>query len=104
MILTVLEAGFALKKQGSLVKGLMPFRAGVAGFFLSFRFKQPPSLKAPFFLSSAAAKSMKAAITALASLGFTPQPSATLEAAADAVKAVIAAFMDLAAAELKKNG
>ena len=51
--LTVFEAGLALKTQGSLVNGLMPFFAGVAGFF--FNFKSPPHmpscwhhLKVPF--------------------------------------------------------
>merc|ERR1719261_1320647 len=44
---TVLEAGLALKTHGSLVNGLTPLRAGRAGFFLSFKFKQPPILKAP---------------------------------------------------------
>merc|ERR1719271_463274 len=55
---TVLEAGLALNTQGSLVNGLTPLRAGRAGFFLSFKFKQPPILKAPFFFSSEAANSM----------------------------------------------
>merc|ERR1712096_270910 len=52
---TVLEAGLALKTQGSLVKGFTPLRAGVAGFFLSFMFNMPANLKAPFFLSCSAA-------------------------------------------------
>ena len=43
--LRVLEAGFALNTQGSLVKGSMPFFAGVAAFF-----NIPASLKFPFFL------------------------------------------------------
>ena len=42
---TVFEAGFALKTHGSLVKGLTPFRAGVAGFFFSFMFSIPADLK-----------------------------------------------------------
>merc|ERR1719162_1054302 len=38
---TVLLAGFALKTQGSLVNGLTPFLAAVAGFFLSFMLRTP---------------------------------------------------------------
>jgi len=50
---TVLDAGLALKTQGSLVNGLMPFLAGLAGFFFNFKFKKPANLKFPFFLISA---------------------------------------------------
>merc|ERR1711862_893038 len=50
--LTVFEAGLALNTQGSLVNGLMPFFAGVAGFFFNFKFNIPASLKLPFFLIS----------------------------------------------------
>merc|ERR1712072_1140715 len=46
---TVLLAGFALKTHGSLVRGFTPLRAGRAGFFFSFRFNAPASLKEPFF-------------------------------------------------------
>ena len=46
--LRVLEAGFDLNTQGSLVKGLMPFFAGVAAFLSNFNI--PASLKFPFFL------------------------------------------------------
>merc|ERR1719321_263454 len=49
---TVFEAGFALKTHGSLVKGLMPLRAAVAGLFLSFMFSMPASLKAPDFFAA----------------------------------------------------
>merc|ERR1712007_151152 len=56
---TVLEAGLALKTQGSLVKGLMPFFAGVAAFFFSFILSMPANLKFPFFLISAAATAMR---------------------------------------------
>ena len=42
--LRVLEAGFDLNTQGPLVKGSMPFFAGVAAFF-----NIPASLKFPFF-------------------------------------------------------
>merc|ERR1719152_933974 len=67
---TVFEAGLALKTQGSLVKGFTPLRAAVAGFFFNFMFRQPASLKAPFFFSSDAAKSIKPVTTALTCFGF----------------------------------
>merc|ERR1712183_1093544 len=66
---TVLDAGFALKTHGSLVNGFTPLRAAVAGFFFSFMFKQPPSLKPPFFLSSDAARSRRPVTTVLTCLG-----------------------------------
>merc|ERR1719174_1954471 len=47
--LTVFDAGFALNTHGSLVKGFTPLRAAVAGFFFSFTFNIPPSLKEPCF-------------------------------------------------------
>merc|ERR1719488_433009 len=72
--LTVFDAGLALKTHGSFVKGLMPFLAGRAGFFLSLRFKAPASLKEPFFLSCSAAISMMPSMTALL---FKPVVSAT---------------------------
>eukprot|EP00448_Togula_jolla_P029435 CAMPEP_0170622162 /NCGR_PEP_ID=MMETSP0224-20130122/28980_1 /TAXON_ID=285029 /ORGANISM="Togula jolla, Strain CCCM 725" /LENGTH=99 /DNA_ID=CAMNT_0010948455 /DNA_START=52 /DNA_END=348 /DNA_ORIENTATION=+ len=53
---TVCDAGFALKMQGSFVKGLMPFLALVAGFFFSFMLSIPASLKLPVFFSSLAHK------------------------------------------------
>jgi len=48
--LTVLQAELALKMQGSLVNGLMPFLAAVAGFFFSFMISTPPSLNLQFLL------------------------------------------------------
>merc|ERR1719356_1441422 len=54
-VLTVFEAGLALKTHGSFVNGFTPLRAGVAGFFLSFMFKAPASLKDPFFFNCSAA-------------------------------------------------
>merc|ERR1719313_2358669 len=56
--LTVCDAGFALKTHGSLVNGLMPLRAGVAGFFFSFKFNAPTNLKDPFFFNCPAATDM----------------------------------------------
>jgi len=75
--LTVLEAGLALKTQGSLVNGLMPFFAGVAGFFFNFKFNMPASLKLPFFLISAAATPKRASTTPFTCLFFKPFVSAT---------------------------
>merc|ERR1719236_440632 len=60
---TVFEAGFALKTQGSLVKGLMPLRALVAGLFFSFMFSMPASLKEPDFFTCSAATPMNASTT-----------------------------------------
>merc|ERR1719311_828088 len=74
---TVLEAGLASKTQGSLVKGLMPLRAGRAGFFLSFKRRAPASLKEPFFLSCSAAISTSPSMQAFTSLLFKPVVPAT---------------------------
>merc|ERR1712151_564982 len=46
---TVLEAGLALKTQGSFVNGFTPLRAGVAGFDFSFRLSMPAILNEPVF-------------------------------------------------------
>merc|ERR1719454_1323804 len=75
--LTVFEAGLALKTQGSLVNGLMPFFAGVAAFFFSFKFNMPASLKLPFFLISAQATPKRASTTPFTCLFFNPLVSAT---------------------------
>merc|ERR1719373_1363279 len=85
--LTVLLAGFALNTHGSFVKGLTPFRAGVAGLLLSFRFRQPPILKDPCFLSSAAATASKPSTAALTSFPFKPAVSATAAYPPETVKA-----------------
>merc|ERR1719326_2846070 len=75
--LTVLEAGLALNTQGSLVNGLMPFLAGVAGFFFNFKFSMPASLKLPFFLISPQATLKRASTTPFTCLFFKPLVSAT---------------------------
>ena len=49
---TVLDAGFALKTQGSLVNAFTPLRAGVAGFFFNFNASMPESLNEPCFFNS----------------------------------------------------
>merc|ERR1712176_157459 len=84
---TVLEAGLALNTHGSLVKGLTPLRAGVAGFFFNFKFKQPPNLKEPFFFNSDAPISMRPSTTAFTCLSFKLFFSAMLLYAAEAVMA-----------------
>merc|ERR1719161_2133087 len=84
---TALDEGFALNTHGSLVNGLTPLRAGVAGFFLSFKFNMPAILNWPFFLSSPAANSMYAVMIALASLPLRPVFSATAAIAAAPVMA-----------------
>src|SRR5262245_184511 len=43
-----LEAGFALNIISSLVKGLMPLRAFVAGFLTTFIFSRPGSVNTPW--------------------------------------------------------
>merc|ERR1711976_1086341 len=77
--LTVLLAGFALNTHGSFVKGLTPFRAGVAGLFFSFRLTQPATLKDPCFFSWAAATASRPSTAAFTSFGFKPAVSATAE-------------------------
>merc|ERR1719375_2820965 len=77
--LTVFEAGLALNTQGSLVNGLMPFFAGVAGFFFSFKFNMPASLKLPFFLISPQATLKRGSTTPFTCLLFKPLVSATDE-------------------------
>merc|ERR1740117_1724411 len=74
---TVFEASLALKTQGSLVKGLMPFFAGVAGFFFNFMLSMPPSLKLPFFLIWSHATAIRASTTPFACFVFRPLVSAT---------------------------
>merc|ERR1719284_1217320 len=74
---TVFDAGFALKTQGSLVKGFTPLRAGFAGLFFSFMFNAPPSLKDPDFFNSSAATAMIPSTTPFTSLAFKPVVSAT---------------------------
>jgi hypothetical protein len=84
---TVFDAGFALKTHGSFVKGFTPLRADLAGFFFNFKFKTPPSLKAPFFLTCVATTLMYASIAPFTALAFTPVVSDTERYAADAVMA-----------------
>merc|ERR1711990_1438798 len=74
---TVFEAGFALKTHGSLVKGLMPFFAFVAGLFFNFMFSMPANLKEPDFFTCSTATPMNASTTPLTSFVFNPVVSAT---------------------------
>merc|ERR1719183_2407996 len=93
MALSVFDAGLALKTHGSLVNGLTPLRAGVAGFFFSFMFSTPPSLKEPVFFSSSAASPMRPSITPFTSFDFKPVVSATELYAWVAVMPAFAAFI-----------
>merc|ERR1711866_13844 len=70
--LTVFDAGLALKTHGSFVNGFTPFRAGVAGFFLSFRFNTPASLNEPLFFNWSAATATMPSTTPLTSFAFRP--------------------------------
>merc|ERR1712100_259140 len=88
---TVLLAGFALKTHGSLVNGLMPLRAGRAGFFFNFRFKAPTSLKEPFFFNWSAATLTMPSTMAFTSFDFNPVVSATEPYACVAVMVPLAA-------------
>merc|ERR1719152_571105 len=74
---TVLEAGFALKTHGSLVNGLMPLRAFVAGLFFNFMFSMPATLKEPVFFTCSTATPIKASTTPFTSFVFKPVVSAT---------------------------
>merc|ERR1719379_1934724 len=77
MTFTVFDAGFALKTQGSLVKGFTPLRAEVAGFFFNFKLSIPASLKDPFFFNSSAATPRMPSTALFTSLRFNPVVSAT---------------------------
>merc|ERR1719356_397843 len=92
-VLTVFEAGLALKTHGSFVNGFTPLRAGVAGFFLSFMFNAPASLKEPFFFSCSAATATMPSTTPLTSFTFRPVVSATALYAAVAVMPWAAPFI-----------
>merc|ERR1719247_2917160 len=74
---TVFEAGFALKTHGSLVKGLMPLRAFVAGLFFNFMLSIPATLKEPVFFTCSTATPMYASTTPFTSFVFKPVVSAT---------------------------
>merc|ERR1712110_678283 len=69
---TVLDAGFALNVQGSLVKGFTPLRAGLAGVFFT----------------CVATRPMYASMAPFTSRALTPVVSDTVRYAADAVMAL----------------
>src|SRR4029079_12004331 len=50
--LRIFRAGFALNTVGSLVKGLMPLRSGVAGFLTTMNLAKPGSTNSPLFFNS----------------------------------------------------
>merc|ERR550537_668728 len=82
---TVFEAGLALNTHGSLVKGFTPLRAGFAGVFFNFKFKEPQNLKEPFFFIWSAAIPTRASTAPFTSFGLQFAVSATARYAADAV-------------------
>merc|ERR1719263_1850034 len=77
MALTVFDAGFALKTQGSFVKGFTPLRAFVAGRTFSFKLSIPASLNDPAFFICSAARVNMPSTAPLTSFGFRPADSAT---------------------------
>src|SRR5579884_3910056 len=68
----ILRAGFALKTVGSLVNGLIPLRALVAGFLMTTNLAMPGTRKAPAFFSSLWPISASDSITVLTSLRDNP--------------------------------
>src|SRR5882672_10060042 len=72
---TALLAGLAAKVVGSLVNGLMPLRAGRAGFFTTTNFAKPGNTKIPFFFNSLWPISVRVSRTALTSLREAPSPT-----------------------------
>merc|ERR1719321_690968 len=88
--LTVFDAGFALKTQGSFVNGFTPFLAFVAGLTFSFKLGIPASLNDPDFLICSAAKVNMPSTAPLTSFGFKPADSATALYAPDALIAALA--------------
>src|SRR5689334_3031709 len=76
---TDLLAGFAANVIGCLVKGLMPWRALVAGFFTTRNLAKPGIVKMPFFFSSLYAMSAIASRTAFTCLRVTSPVDSTTE-------------------------
>merc|ERR1712232_1457467 len=72
---TVLDAGLALKTQGSFVNGFTPFRAGVA--FFVFNFNMPAILNEPVFFNSSPAIAIRPSIVDFTSEVFKPDDSPT---------------------------
>src|SRR5260370_5066603 len=60
--LMIFRAGFALNIVGSFVKGLMPFLAFVAGFFVTTNLANPGGKKDPAFLWSFLALSRRRSV------------------------------------------
>src|SRR5579883_2120721 len=77
---TALLAGFAANICFSLVKGLMPSRAGRAGFFTTTNFAKPGRTKMPFFLSSLWPTATRVSTTCLTCLRDTSSPMASATA------------------------
>merc|ERR1719333_2012214 len=89
MAFTVFDAGFALKTQGSFVKGFTPLRAFVAGLTFSFSMSIPAKLNFPDFFICSAAKVTMPSTAPLTSFGFRPTDSATALYAPDTLIAHI---------------
>src|SRR5207253_1633193 len=64
---TILRAGLALNIISSPVKGLVPFRALVAGFLTTTNLAKPGTRNTPFFFSSLWPTSVSVSITVLTS-------------------------------------
>ena len=77
---TTFRAGLALMVIGSFVKGLIPWRCGVAGFFATTNFANPGSTNRPFFLSSRWPMSVSDSNTDLTCLRVVPSPTASVTA------------------------
>src|SRR4051812_32474581 len=89
--LTALLAGLAAKVVGSLVNGLMPLRAGRAGFFTTTNFAKPGSTKTPFFFSSLWPISTSASMTFFTPLRVAPSP--TLSTTASSRPLLVSCFV-----------
>src|SRR3954469_18244858 len=89
--LTVLLAGLAAKVVGSFVNGLIPLRAGRAGFFLTTNLAKPCRTKEPFFFSSLWPISVTASTIALTVLRVMSSPTLS---AMDWNNADLVSFLD----------
>src|ERR1700691_4577895 len=74
---TALLAGFAANVCSCLVNGLMPLRAGRAGFFTTVNFAKPWSTNTPAFFSSLWAKTTRCSTPPLRCFFDTSSPTAS---------------------------
>ncbi len=82
--LTALLAGFAANVVGSLVNGLIPSRAGLAGFLTTTNLANPGRMNMPFFLSSLCPIWVSESRTLTTSLRAQPSPMFSRMAAINA--------------------